>query len=204
MPTIYTDKPLPVRSGSDLYETPIPVIEAAMRHFVKHIVGTEKILDIGANDGRWGLLAAKYSGVTTHLVGVDIRPLPRPEGFTLWHTMDYARPIEVELMPVKRFDLVVSNPPFCEAEVIVNNAWRQLKNGGAMLFLLPSHFWYSAGRFRGLWRNLPPCERCSVVNRIPFTGGSNPNLYDLYLWRKGEDGKPVGVPNQTRNTQIMF
>lgn len=202
MPIIYTNKDLPARSEKDFYQTPQPVIDAAMKRFGKRKART--ILDIGAGDGRWGRAAAEYSSNLQCLVGVDIRPLSKPEGFTFWHTMDYAKPLECELMNVKRFEFIVSNPPFGVAEAIIWNAWRQLKRGGQMLFLLPGDFWYTTGRYLGLWRDLPPLVRCSVVKRIPFTGGSNPNNYDFYFWVKDEKGDPIGKPNETLNLQMSF
>jgi len=204
MATIYTTKALPERIDKDFYPTPYPVIEAAINRFAPANVGYA--LDIGAADGRWGLAIAAKSNFKTVLVGVDIRELPKPDGFTFWwHTMDYSKPLECELMSIKQFDFIVSNPPFGVAEKIIWNAWGQLKPGGKMLFLLPSDFWYSIGRHRHLWRELPPIERCSVVKRIPFTGNGNPNFCDLYFWGKDEIfGHPIGKPNETRNTQIMF
>lgn len=202
MPIIFTDKPLPERSEADLYVTPQDVINIAMEKFGRR--DAKHILDIGANDGRWGLSAENYADSPVCLVGVDIRPLPKPDKFTFWQLMDYGKPIECALMPVKSFDFIVSNPPFYCAEAIVRNAWQQLKNGGSMLFLLPDGFWYSSGRFKGLWRDIPLMERASIVRRIPFTGGGNPNLYDLYYWRKGKDGSSMGIPNECRNTQILF
>ena len=202
MPTIFTNKKLPERIEKDFYPTPEPIIRAALARFGH--VQARVILDIGAGDGRWGIAAAKQAKNPLVLVGVDIRPLPKPDMFTFWHMVDYSHPIECEMMSVKSFDFIVSNPPFAIAEAIIWQAWKQLKNGGLMLFLLPADFWYSIGRYRHLWRELPPLERCSVVNRIPFTGDQNPNNCDLYLWGKDGKGKPIGKSNETRNTQIMF
>lgn len=202
MPIIYTDKVLPERAISDFYQTPQPVVDVAIERFGQ--LDARSILDIGAADGRWGTTAAKFSGNLMRLVGVDIRLLPAPAGFDFWHRLDYSFPIYCETMPVKEFDFIVSNPPFSVAEAIIWNAWEQLKPGGKMLFLLSGDFWYSAGRHNGLWRLLPPAERCSVVKRIPFTKNGNPNNYDLYLWIKDKKGQPVGKPNETRNTQITF
>ncbi len=202
MPIIYTDKVLPERAISDFYQTPQAVVNAAIERFGQPNAAC--ILDIGAADGRWGAAAAKVAIDLKCLIGVDIRLLPTPANFDLWHRLDYSRPLECEIMKIKQFDFIVSNPPFCVAEAIIWNAWRQLKPGGKMLFLLPSDFWHSAGRNSGLWRQLPPIERCSIVKRIPFTKSSNPNNHDLYFWAKDDKGQPIGIPNETRNTQITF
>ena len=203
MATIYTAEKLPERIDKDFYPTPYPVIDMAMGRFGQK--NARVILDIGAADGRWGKAAADCADHPICLVGVDIRPLPQPKGFTFWHTMDYARPFECQLMSVKQFDFIISNPPFGAAEPIIWNAWAQLKPGGKMLFLLPSDFWYSIGRHQRLWRELPPVEKCSIIKRVPFTGNSNPNYCDLYFWEKDAIfGQPVGRPNETRNTQIAF
>ena len=202
MPIIYTNKVLPKRAINDFYQTPQSVVDAAIERFGQ--LDARSILDIGAADGRWGIAGAGYATSPLCLVGVDIRLLPQPVGYTFWHTMDYTRPLECELMSVKQFDFIVSNPPFAVAEAIIWSAWTQLQPGGKMLFLLPADFWYTIGRFNRLWRQLPPIERCSVVNRIPFTKNGNPNNCDLYLWAKDDKGQPVGKPNETRSTQIAF
>ncbi len=202
MPIIYTQNSLPDRAENDFYATPHAVVNAAMEKFGQR--EARVILDIGSADGRWGTAAVDYATSPLCLVGVDIRALPQPVEFTFWHTMDYTMPFECELMSVKEFDFIVSNPPFAVAEAIIWNAWRQLQPGGKMLFLLPADFWYTIGRYVGLWRELPPIERCSVVKRIPFTGTGNPNNYDLYFWGKDKSGHPIGQPNQTISTQITF
>ena len=200
MPTIYTSKPLPARIDKDFYPTPHHVIDAAMARFGQR--QAQVILDVGAGDGRWGWAAANYALNPLVVVGVDIRSLPKPEGFTFWHTLDYARPIECEMMAVKEYDWIVGNPPFYCLEDIVWQAWRQLKPGGRILFLAYNTFWYSSSRFNYLWRVLPPIEKLSIVNRVPFTGPSNPNLCVVFEWGKDADGRPMGKANETRNTQI--
>ena len=199
---IYTEKALPDRAINDFYPTPHSVIDVAMERFGQR--SARSILDIGAADGRWGIAGAGYATAPLCLVGVDIRPLPQPAGYTFWHTMDYTLPLECELMSVKQFDFIVSNPPFAVAEAIIWSAWKQLQPGGKMLFLLPADFWYTIGRFNGLWRQLPPIERCSIVKRIPFTGTGNPNNCDLYFWGKDDGGWAIGRGNETVSTQITF
>jgi hypothetical protein len=202
MPIIYTEKMLPDRATNDFYATPHLVIDAAMKRFGQQ--SARSILDIGAADGRWGIAGAGYATAPLCLVGVDIRPLPQPADYTFWHTLDYTHPLECELMSVKQFDFIISNPPFVVAEVIIWSAWKQLQPGDKMLFLLPADFWYTIGRFNGLWQQLPPIERCSIVKRIPFTGTGNPNNYDLYFWGKDEGGRVIGRENETISTQITF
>lgn len=200
-----TKDQLPQRSKHDLYRTPQSVVDKIACRFA--LPDAVKILDIGAGDGRWGVTFARVAKNPLCLIGVDINPLEQPaqpEYFTFWLTIDYSLPLEVALMPVKGFDLAVGNPPFNRAEAMIYNAWSQLSPGGQIIFLLPVELWCGINRYKTLWRDLPPKEVCAVVNRIPFTGGGNPSNNAIYIWQKDQQGRPVGRPNETRATQLMF
>lgn len=186
MTTIYVgDKTtLPARAPFDLYATEPDLIRAALS--ISPLFGVESILDIAAGDGRWGI-AAQQRTRAAHLVGVDIRPLTAPAGFSEWHTADFLK-WETD----QQFDLIVSNPPYRYAEKIVRRAWGMLTYHGEMIMLLRLSFQAGMKRNAGLWRDCP-LKTVGVCSRRPsfYGGGTNGTDYGIFHWQKGPgQGKP--------------
>lgn len=186
MTTIYVkDKTkLPERAAFDHYATPPDLIRAALA--ISPLFGTNSILDIGSDDGRWGIEAQRQTG-GARLVGVEIRPLDPPPGFSEWHTADF-----LKWEPGGQFDLIVSNPPYYIAEKIIRRAWEMLTYYGEMIMLLPLRFQAGIGRARGLWQDCP-LHTVGVVSPRPsfYGGGTNGTDYGIFYWHKGPGaGKP--------------
>src|SRR5690242_642744 len=74
---------LPKRHENDKYITERSLIHAAIDDLGPH--SARRILDIGANDGRWGLITAAKT-MAQSVVGVEIEDMPQPLGFTEWYT----------------------------------------------------------------------------------------------------------------------
>ncbi len=202
MPVVYTARTdLPQRIDKDFYPTESTLVWAAIARYGRR--DAVSILDIGAGDGRWGIEATNHAAQPLCLIGVDIRPLPQPTPYTFWLCLDYKLPINLALMPVREFDLIVSNPPFSCAEAIIWNAWSQLAPGGRMVFLLPLDFMCGAARYKRLWRDLPPVEVAPIARRVDFYGRSNPNLHAIYVWDKGGDGECLGMAGQWMTRPIL-
>ncbi len=183
------------RRKHDEYKTPQSLIAYAVRQFVPR--SARKILDVGANDGRWGIIAANHVHAVDVLCGVEIQDMPKPLGFTHWHGYtDYTLPMDRAMMDVTEFDLIVANPPFKPAEAIVRAAWHQLAPGGTMIMLLPITFCGSDDRRRGLWLDLPPYRVHLLTPRVqyeyPGNKDNNPRDDGLYIWRKHEGGDVDG------------
>jgi hypothetical protein len=201
MTSIYIrpDTQLPERRTADHYPTERNLIRAALAHFCPS-GGISSILDIGAGDGRWGTLA-KAQHPAAALFGVDVRELPRPDGFDGWHTGDY-----LTWQPRRRFDLILSNPPYYIAEPVIRRAWSQLRTGGAMIMLLRLSFQAGAARANGLWREIPPSV-VGVCSRRPsfYDGRTSGTDFGIYVWRKATDGKPaVASPGEWRVKLINY
>lgn len=184
------------RQAFDEYRTPHDLIDYAITNYAPD--KALSILDIGANDGRWGQAAMAHCKGVGILCGVEIQDMPRPTGFTHWHSFtDYTAPMDRAMMSVTEFDLVVANPPFKAAEAIVRAAWQQLTPGGTMIFLLPMTFCGSDSRRRGLWMDLPPLRVHLLTPRVNYeykgNADNSPRDDGLYIWRKDQDGAVDGV-----------
>lgn len=182
------------RKKHDLYITPKEATLAIAHHF--HIPDAQSILDVGANDGRWGLAFASYCQDAT-LSGVELRNTLKPQGFDHWSVIDYTDKVERASMPQQRFDLIVGNPPFNRGESMVRAAYNQLTNGGTMIFLLPPEFSHSISRCNGLLAEITPNTVVDLAERMDFTGAGRPHQnMSLYIWKKNvtSNGRWAGFP----------
>jgi hypothetical protein len=191
---------LPERRDFDHYATEPGAVDAALCRYA--LRSATSILDIGADTGQWGHNALKYAPAASILAGVDIRPIPKPQLYTDWYTLDYAKPMLAKGIK-HRFDLIVSNPPFSDAEDIIWNAWTyHLHPGGRMVFLLPLDFQTTKGRYNRLFRDLPPIQIDPYVRRIRFTTEGNPNNCALYVWEKDSQGRNRGRARQWQSKML--
>jgi SAM-dependent methyltransferase len=203
MPIIYTSKAddLPDRIPKDHYPTEFALVEAAIAQYGKR--NAASILDLGAgNDARWGAAAWRHNRACRRLAAVELRALPQPDLVDEWYNIDFTLPLlamgqAAALYEPPYFDLIVSNPPFKFAETFIRQAWQLLNPQGRMIFLTQADFAASGGRYNGLWVDLPPSLKVTVVRRIVFTGKPNdPNTHCLWIFDKDSDGNPMGKPRQ--------
>lgn len=210
MTTIYvSDKDkLPKRANDDLYVTESTLITAAIDGQVPPWY--HEVLDIGAgDDGRWGLIAAGLSKARRQeikVTGVEYRDIPRPSGyqeFDEWYGnqdfMTWENPLPYG------YDLVVSNPPYKYAEVMIRQGFDLLAPGGTMVFLLRLAFQASIGRYNKLWNEIYPWK-VGVCSRRPsfYGGGTNGTDYGIFYWAKDGNGNPVGHPRQWGTFLLMY
>src|SRR5258707_7983040 len=99
------------RHEFDLYHTPAGVIEAVLDMVT---IEPGSILDVGADDGRWGS-AAKARWPLARLSGVELREVDPPLGFNRWYTGDFLE--GAKWMPY--YDLIIGNPPYAIAEAAI-------------------------------------------------------------------------------------
>jgi len=178
-----TEKPRRPRHKFDYYVTPEGHIAAGL-DLVPGVPAT--ILDTGAGCGAWGR-AARVRWPNAHIIGVEARDVPKPEGYDEWHTEPFAQVAPV--LPL--VDLVCGNPPYREAEEFVRLGLGCLRFGGCVVFLLRLAFLESRRRSGGLYQEHPP-ELVSVCARRPrFYGkGGGAEAYAFFRWRKEYDGQP--------------
>jgi hypothetical protein len=188
---------LPKRHENDKYVTERNLIRAALDELGD--ITSHRILDIGANDGRWGLAALDRTRARS-LVGVDIEDLPAPTGFTEWYPNTNFLNWDHEL----DFDLIVSNPPYYCAEQIIRRAWSMLQPGGHMVMLLRMAIQTGVDRRENLWSEIYP-HTVGVCSRRPsfYGGGTNRTEFNVLYWTKAYQGFPLGQP-RTWNTFLLL
>jgi hypothetical protein len=204
MTTIYIKETteLPKRKRKDFYPTEDQdLIRRAILQYGHHPAG-DPVLDPGAGDGRWGRMVKElYPSAEIH--GVEVRRVPRPEGFDRW----WKRKDFLKFYPGVTYSLVVGNPPYGplidnipQAEHFIRHGFELLAPGGRMIYLLPLQIQAGVGRYNGLWVELPP-TLVAVVSPRPSFGrnkhgrrGTNGTDYGLFIWDKSLDGRPVGTP----------
>lgn len=198
MTTIYTDKKnsLPERHENDLYVTELNLVAAALSNFGQP---AKNVLDVGAGDGRWGIGASwLFSGSVSNVDLVDITPQERvfqaPAGVNVnYHVGDF-----LTWQAPRKYELIVSNPPYFIAEEIVRKSWEMLEPGGVMMYLLRLSFLAGIGRFEGLFRDIP-LYKVGVCARRPsfYGGGTNGTDFGMFIWQKNMYGNPhsTGYPN---------
>jgi hypothetical protein len=141
-------------------------------------------VDVGAGSGIWGTLAARR-WPDAEVIGVELRDVPKAEGFTAWHTGDFLHYHEGA-------DLLLGNPPFHGIEATIRHALHLVTDGGQVSFLLPLRLLEGQARARGLWREHPPRWVDVIARRWSFDGSgrSDATAYALYSWRKSWVGEP--------------
>ena len=87
----------------------------------------------------------------------------------------------------ERPDLIMSNPPFFEAEEFVHHALKIVKPNGRVAFLLRVGFLEGIGRYYSLWQRTPPSTITVLVERPSFTSDkkTDASAYMLAVWTQG-------------------
>lgn len=200
----------------DEFLTPVALIEAI---FSKAIVPeilfkVETILDVGANDGRWGKVARTYYPDAT-LVGIEIMNMPTPEEYDVWIVQDF-----IEWESPFKFDLIVGNPPFTVREIIpyegpeiVYKAENFVRKSLSLLsplhgmlgFLLRSNFRHTQERHANLFKEHYPYHIHELDRRPSFykedkrtkyygKGNTNAHDYSFFMWDIWQHKFALSIP----------
>lgn len=189
------------RSKRDLYVTPYWCI-SPLAEEIKHYVTRPEagaglfMLDPGAGDGRIGFTVSKALGIRhLDLVESDEQHLPvliysgRPGA------VEYIRDFQDFAQGrAPGYDLIVSNPPFSEAQVFIEASLGLLGEGGIAVFLLNMNF--LGGELRvPFWAAHPPAFMRVLAPRPSFTNGGNDSVdYAWMGWAPGREAemRPFG------------
>ncbi len=194
-PVIYgATAPTNTRPDRDVYLTPQPLADASVAYLVDHWLPDSTyrdpgdVLDTGAGSGVWGRAWRNYTNAG-YLTGVEVRNLAQPDGYNAWVIVDY---LDYLGDPSVRYDVILGNPPFNQAEFFIRRSLALLDPQGVLCYLLPSAFQHGQARGRGLFTKHPPADVVSLMQRPNFDGMGNRQVNDfvLMIWSLAYHGPP--------------
>lgn len=220
MPAGRTDKSTPEkRHKKDWYRTDIKLVQALASFtvhttFAKAARPVMRVLDIGADDFRWG---RKFSQRIHSLNprrkiktwGIEYRDLPQPSDCDYW-----VCPQDVMTwISDTKFDLIVSNPPFADKikspplvdRIIYRALTEWLAPNGMAVFMAPTDITHSKKRWIqesgakiALLDDCPINSKIEIYPRPGFyvsASGSDSNFTNMavYTWVKDSHGKFVST-----------
>lgn len=89
-----------------------------------------------------------------------------------------------------QYDLILGNPPYADGEEFVEEAMKNLREGGVLAYLLRLAFCEGQDRSKGLWTKYPPHTVAVAAKRPSFTGNgkTDATAYAMYYFIKGYKG----------------
>jgi hypothetical protein len=183
---ITTDKKMRPRDPRDFYPTPTGVIDATLQKVKRELRtgAVASILDPGAGMGVWGQVARKVWRDAC-VMGWDLNFTDQPDSYDHWFVGDYLK----KTLPLG-VDMVIGNPPYGVAQEFVEQAHRDVRDGGLVVFLLRLAFLEGQARGEGFWKTHRPLAVWVMSRRPSFTGDGkvDATAYAIYIWRKGYSG----------------
>jgi len=136
------------RHTLDTYTTPVGLARKMVEYGLSLLDGlnfTEerplRIADLGAGPGVFGAVAHDIltkRGIPHHITGFEVNPAyPQQEGYDVWAVRDVT---ELQIEGIRKFHLVLMNPPFVLGEEFVRVGISLLHELGYVVALLPDHF----------------------------------------------------------------
>lgn len=172
------------------YPTPSQFVRYAL-NYVLDLYGrrwiSPRVLDHSAGTGVWNAVMTEiHPGSTRTNIELQQADSIRPETAHEWI---YGQRYQdwTSRNGRRRFDIIIGNPPFFEAQEFVEVSDRLLNDGGIHVALLPSNFLSTQERTVTLHRVLTPEYIISIPKRLSFTkdGRTDNKEYMLFVWRKG-------------------
>jgi len=170
------------RREHDQYITPIKPVVALVNLLGNELTfSVDSILDPCAGYGVWGKVVKSIFTEAT-LYGIDIDDsLTKPDMYDFWQTDDYLN----GNLANKKFDLIISNPPFKLAEKFVIESFKHVAYGGTIAFMFPLGFVSSVGRYKRMFSSpeYKPNKILVSSRRIDFTGQGSPHTdIAMFIW----------------------
>lgn len=170
----------------DYYVTPVEKVEEFISEFLKKEPGSfdGDILDpCAGGDSEKPMSypkAMENLGISGNVTTLDIRHDSRAD--IKGSYLDYD--------PGKKFDLIITNPPFNHAEDIIKKALEDIKDDGFVIMLQRINFYGGKAR-REFWREVGMPEYTFIYpRRLSFTDDKKTDSieYAHFVWRKSWEG----------------
>ena len=160
----------------DRYDTP-PDVTRAFLHSWPHMVPM-RVWEPAAGKGMMSAALIEHFG-PFYVISTDVEPRDDAVG-----RHDFLK--DDALVPKSNLDLIITNPPFNQAQAFADRALKLSNEGGYVALLLRLAFLESVTRAEWLHANMP--EDVYVLSKRPsFTGkGTDSTAYAWFVWRKGE------------------
>ena len=164
----------------DDFSTPNEVIDTCISRVIRPSYRT--VLEPAAGDGRiCKKLKEKIPSSIVH--GVEIQDRHKAVLEQICNTTTISDFLSDDSLG--KYDLIVTNPPYCLAEEYVRKCLTHLEPYGQLVLLLRLGFLESQGRWHGLWSNVAnrPTQLFVLSKRPSFTGqGTDATAYAWFVW----------------------
>lgn len=158
----------------DAYYTPDDVARACVATL--DLRGVNRVLEPSVGGGAW-VMAVAQAAPSADIIGMDLNP--EAAGLDACTVQMRGKDF---LAFSGRYDLVIGNPPFSDAQAHVEHA---LELGHTVAFLLRLAFLEGAKR-RAFWAEHPAARVGVLTSRPSFTGGGTDSAaYGFFVWHRG-------------------
>lgn len=179
------------RRENDFYETP----EEVTRDFLfNHFEGEFKnILEPCAGTGKMNKVL-KERFPDSHITAIELNTRGLPEGCNVAIAMDFLEFPEYfgENNIVQDFDLIFTNPPYSQAQEIIEHALTTWPKATVVMLLRVGLL--ESQKRHDWWQDKLPTELHILSKRPSFTGGGTDSAcYAWFVWRPGVKEQKINV-----------
>jgi len=161
------------RRKLDAYYTPDGVASACLGAMLHRVGASDTMLEPSVGGGAF-VRALRFQRPFAPIHGCDLNP--GAEGLAACDTSSVGDFLDTSA----RYDWIIGNPPYAQAEAHVRHAIRLANKGVG--FLLRLAFLEGRGR-RSFWSELPASELHVLSRRPSFTdGGTDATAYAFFVW----------------------
>jgi hypothetical protein len=173
------------REVSDYYKTPMNEIKRFLTEAQKDFNVLQDLSELSILDPCAGgdiMASMSYPEALYSFGAKDIETIDIREDSRAGIQMDY---LKTNL--TKKFDLIITNPPFALAQQIIEKAlFDDAIPGGLVIMLLRLNYFGSSARFN-FWQRFMPVRVYVHHKRISFTGGTTDSIEYMHaVWKAGE------------------